>query len=452
MIANSTTFDPDIFNPLFHHIVKYLSDENIRYIYIYGGSSAAKTYSIMQALSLESYRLKYNCYVMRKYSNNIKDTIYSDFKGFNNKLKQKFDDITIIQNEIRSNRNLIRFKGIDDSEKLKGLSGFKKVFLDEITEFVYDDLKQVRKRLRGSTGQQVLLTWNPVSEHHWIKKRVLDLENWYHLPKIIGNNPRTQLSENSFVKINEKKNAILIKTTYLDNWWVVGNPFNPDAGFVDKHVIADFESDKINDENNYRIYALGEWGVPSEGLYFKKDKHWFTYSQLPDIEFYEVFGLDFGGGSSENDEPDGKSKTVFLRVLINKATMSVYVETILYKGHISHADLEKICFDYTGNKLLILADNARRDKIQDMLNSGLNVIGAKTKEGGSNQVVTGYDFMKKYKIFVHENDIAAQTELNNHKEAVNQATKEPTGQPEDKYKDWLDALRYALVNYHLFGW
>lgn len=457
-----------IFNPLFWHISEYLNNPDIRYIYIYGGSSAGKTYSIMQALSIESLMFGYNCFVMRKYSSTIKDSIYSDFKGFNNSLKKHFNDIVIIQNEIRSNNNLIRFRGVDDSEKLKGISGFTKVFMDEIPEFNYDDFKQVRKRLRGRKNQQIILTWNPISIHHWIKKQVIDTNVWHDLPNEIKGIPNSKLSKNSFVKINKEGNSILIKTTYLDNFWVVGHKTG--GGFHDKHVIADFEFDKKNDLDSYKIYALGEWGEPFKGLIFNYKKHWFKYSELPDFDFYETYGLDFGGGGVNEkrivypepykfDDADGTSTTVLVRLMINKASMSVYVKLLLYKAYISPEDLSIACQKYTTTKdgqyikkKNILADNARADKIRDLINDKLNVIGAKTKEGGSSKVITGIDIVKKYKIYFHKDDLPAHMDGNNYKWEVSKSTGELTGNPEKKYENVWDSIRYALVNFDLYNW
>lgn len=460
--------DKPIFNPLFWHLLVYLNDPAIRYIFLRGGSSAAKTYSVMQALSTESIRVGYNVMAMRKFATSIKDSIYSDFKGFNSVLSKIFHDLTIIQNEIRSKRNLIRFKGLDDPEKIKGISNFTKVFLDEITEYNIDDLKQVRKRLRGLKNQQIIACWNPISKHHWINKKWESTYVWKDLPKEIEGYPESKLSENAFVKINKEGNAILIKTTYLDNYWVVGHPSG--GGFLDKHTIADFEFDKENDENNYNIYALGEYGEPSEGLIFQRHKNWFVYSELPDYDFYETYGLDFGGGGVEDkrktypeiykfDEPDGSSTTVLVKLLINKASMSVYVKLLLYKAYISPSELSIVCKEKTITKdekgylvkKNILADNARPDKIRDLLNDGINCIGAKTKEGGSNQVKDGLDIVKKYKIFIHEDDIPAHIEFSNFKWDVNREG-ELTGNVQDKFKDFADAVRYALVNYDLYSW
>jgi PBSX family phage terminase large subunit len=456
-----------IFNPLYWHLSEYLNNPKIRFIFVYGGSSAAKTYSIMQVLSIENKLFSYNVYAMRKVGSTIKDSIYTDFKSFNEKLNRKSNNITIIQNEIRTEKSKIRFSGIDDPEKLKGIADFTKVYADEITEFSLEDFKQIKKRLRGKPGQQIICSWNPISKNHWIKKKVLDLESWIDLPLEIEGNPKSKLNENSNVWINSTGNSILIKTTYLDNYWIVGH--NSGGGFRDNHVISDFEHDKIYDEESYKIYALAEWGDPVEGLIFIYKKNWFQYSELPDIDLYETYGLDFGGGGVNEkrkcypelqvfDEPDGSSTTVLVRLLINKSSMSCYIKLLLYKAYISPDDLSKVCKEYCiesdGNyikKKNILADNARADKIRDLLNDGLSVIGAKTKEGSSNKVTSGIDIMKKYKIFIHKDDIPAIVEANNFRWDVT-ANGELTGNVADKFKDFWDAVRYALVNYELYQW
>lgn len=465
-----------IFNPLFWHLSKWINDPDIRYIYLPGGSSAGKTYTVSQLLSIESYVNQYNCYVMRKFGVTIKDSIYSDFKAFNNSLYEQsnsrlgglFSDICIIAGEIRSSRNLIRFKGLDQSEKLKGISSFTKVVMDEIPEFKHQDFKQVRKRLRGRKNQQIIAIWNPIDEGIWIKKKVIDLEPWYDLPNEIEGMSESKLSENSFVKINKKGNSILIKTTHLDNYWVTGHE---KGGFHDKHVIDDFEHDKIHDLNNYNIYALGNYGVSTEGLAFAENTNWTTYTELPDYDFYETYGLDFAGGSSSDDrktfpeyykfdEADGSTTTVLVRLMINKSSMSCYHKLLVYKEYIDPNDLAEACRDATIStdekgtvtKKHILADNARGDKITDLLMSGLSVIGAKTAEGGSSQVKTGVDIMKKYKHYLHVDDVPAITSFRNHKKETSKVTGLFTGNYEEAYKDYIDAVRYALVFYDLFGW
>ena len=50
------------------------------------------------------------------------------------------------------------------------------MFCEEISEFDESDLKQIRKRLRGRKGQKIVALFNPISEDHWIKKKIFDTE------------------------------------------------------------------------------------------------------------------------------------------------------------------------------------------------------------------------------------------------------------------------------------
>jgi hypothetical protein len=162
---------------------------------------------------------------------------------------------------------------LDDSEKIKGITNFKRVILEEISQFDEVDLKQIRKRLRGRKGQQIVGIFNPISEDHWIKVNVFDKEaliekdtGFFH--EDAGDNiPITGLW------VNSKQNTVVMKTNYLDNIFIVGKWRNGRlvGGFVDQHTIDDFEKDKIDDFNYYQVYGLGNWGRLRTGGEFWKD-------------------------------------------------------------------------------------------------------------------------------------------------------------------------------------
>ena len=208
--------------------------------------------------------------VLRKYAVDIKDSIYSDFTGV---IKDwgLTDYFVIQQNYIMCNLtgSYIRFRGLDDSEKIKGLANFKRVILEEISQFEETDLKQIRKRLRGKAGQQIIGIFNPISEEHWIKTKIFDLETLIEVESDIAQ-----------IQVNEKGNMIIMRTNYLDNKYIVGDwAVNSDGnliqigGFLDQHTIDDFEKDKENDYEYYRIYGLGFWGkLRTGGEFWKKFK------------------------------------------------------------------------------------------------------------------------------------------------------------------------------------
>ena len=128
--------------------------------------------------------------------------------------------------------NQIIFRGVNDDkqrEKLKSIT-FKRgkltdIWIEEATELTQSDFEILDDRLRGvlPEGQfyQMRLTFNPVSAHHWIKKRFYD----YTDPDCF-----THLS------------------TYKDN------------RFIDAAYHKRMEKRREVDPEGYKIYALGEWG------------------------------------------------------------------------------------------------------------------------------------------------------------------------------------------------
>lgn len=277
-------FNTKLFNPLYWHLRKYMADESIRYIFVYGGSSAAKTYSLVQAVTVDTFEERDRYIVLRKFGSDIEESIYSDFTGIIDRWKTG-KLFRCIKNKINNiSGGYIRFRGLDDSEKIKGIARFKRVIMEEMTQFAHEDFKQIRKRLRGRPGQQIIGLWNPVSEEHWIKKEFIDKQTWNEQPKFVEGRKYSQLADESFVWMNEEKNAVLIRTTYKDNYWIVGHPDNPKIGFRDEHVLADFENDKKFDYPYYRVYALGEWGKLDSGA-----------------EFYKAFNPTYNVGHTEYD-------------------------------------------------------------------------------------------------------------------------------------------------------
>lgn len=259
-------FEEGLFNEIYKEIDLAFCNNDVRFLFIYGGSSSSKTFSYVQrtiVFMLEGE--DNNSLIFRKYSTDIQGSIFEDFKRIISDwgLGEYF---TIQRHyiECKLTGSYVRFKGLDDSEKIKGLSGIKKICLEEFSQFDPEDFKQVRKRLRGLEGQQVIGIFNPVSEMSFIKTEIFDKENLTDLPSNIQQK-----------QINETGDMVILRTCYLDNIWIVGD--GQGGGFIDKHAIADFERDKLNDINYYNIYALGQWGKLRTGgeflKQFKTEKH-----------------------------------------------------------------------------------------------------------------------------------------------------------------------------------
>ncbi len=248
--------NPKLFNPIYFHLEESFANPKIRYIWLYGGSSASKTFSVVQLTIKEMMAQEnYNSLVLRKYHVDIKDSIYADFKNIIT--NWNLGEFFIVQQDYikcKITGSYVRFRGLDDSEKVKGISGFKKIVMEEISQFEEEDYKQLRKRLRGMANQQIIGIFNPISGEHWIKTSIFDLEELTETK-----------SDVTGQWLSREENTVIFKVNYTDNKYIVG-PY-----YTDQHVIDDFEKDKINDYNYYKIYGLGDWGKLRKGGEFWKD-------------------------------------------------------------------------------------------------------------------------------------------------------------------------------------
>lgn len=303
MIVNYKKLNPNGF-----YLLKYLQDATLRFIILYGGSSSGKSYSVAQTILIQTLQDDENTLVMRKVGASIQKTIYEDYKvaakglGIDHLFKFQQNTIKCLYNGAK-----IDFSGLDDPEKIKGISNYKRVHLEELSEFDEPDLKQIRKRLRGKVGQQIICTFNPVSETCWIKKKLFDTEKWHDVSmtvEIAGKALPEELTKVKSIRMNSTKSIlnprtrqieehapdmVVIQSTYLNNFWVVGSPDGA-YGYYDEQCIADFEKDRLNDPDYYNVYALGEWGVIRTGSEFfgsfHRGRHSGEHPYIPDLPIH----------------------------------------------------------------------------------------------------------------------------------------------------------------------
>lgn len=201
--------------------------DNTRYLHFYGGSGSGKSVFVAQKVILESFKTTHDFLVIRKVERTIKESVYKLIKQIITqwKLQDYFDFTTSpasITNKVTGSRFV--FSGLDDPEKIKSIVDIQKIWIEEATELTRDDLNELDRRLRGLKNHQIIFSYNPIDESHWLK---IDFHN----------------EENEKIKI--------LKTTYLDN------------KFLDVEYKETFDRLKKVDENQWRVYALGEWGVQS---------------------------------------------------------------------------------------------------------------------------------------------------------------------------------------------
>ena len=204
------------------------------YNILWGGAGSGKSQTMIQMFIAEICNHKENqgqtYFVIRKVAATIRNSVFADFK---NKVADwgLYGLITIKHGylEIHSGTNRIVFLGCDDPEKLKSLSQAKAIWIEEATELSLEDFTQITLRLRGKAKhpKRFYLTFNPVSDSHWIKERFFDKP-----PEV------------------EKNQILRLHGTYLDA-----------LSFLDAEYPRRMEALKDVDRTYYEVYALGHWGV-----------------------------------------------------------------------------------------------------------------------------------------------------------------------------------------------
>lgn len=209
-----------------------------RYLALKGGAGAGKSVFIAQKIihritSEEGHRIL----IIRKVRATLRSSCYQLIKDILES-ENLLSRIEINKSELRFtdriNKNEILMCGIDDPEKLKSFTGITSAWIEEATELEEWEFIRVDLLLRGETKnyKQLILSFNPIDERHWIKKRFFD-------------------TIDSDIQI--------FHSTYKDN------------AFIDEAYKKMLEDRLSKDENMYRIYVKGEWGLLKRGGEFYKN-------------------------------------------------------------------------------------------------------------------------------------------------------------------------------------
>ncbi len=281
-------FSYKLFNPLYWHLREAMHNPNIRYIINRGGSSSGKSVSVAQAAAMAVAAGEGSVLVLRKIGATLRNTAIEEFKIQIHRLEMT-PLFRIREYKIGCASGCkIDFTGIDDPEKLKSITGYRWIIIEEATELEYEDFTQIRFRLRGKPGLQIICNFNPVSEDSWIKKEIMDVQGWEEIPahregrirnvrdgevlpavysRITGarrNKGRMLADANTGEMEYYPPDTVEFHTTYRNNFWVVGAP-DGKYGYYDRQTLANYQWYKEHDYNYYRVYALGEWGSIKTG-------------------------------------------------------------------------------------------------------------------------------------------------------------------------------------------
>ncbi len=249
----------DCFLPLFF-------DEH-RYLVLKGGGGSGKSiFAGRKVLERATTEPGHRVLVCRKVAKTLRESCFEQLKS---QAYRFYPDCVDYIPRGKGSDMYIRFKngseilfaGLDDVEKLKSIYDVTMIWIEEASELEEGDFNQLDIRLRTDFPYylQILLSFNPISITHWLKKRFFDRRD-----------PRARVHE----------------STYKDN------------RFLTQEFTKTLEAFKETDEYYSMVYCLGQWGVTGKTVFNAKK----VAARLTEIQNRKPLKQGF---FAYREEPDG---------------------------------------------------------------------------------------------------------------------------------------------------
>jgi phage terminase large subunit len=308
-------------------------------------------------------------------------------------IRDRVDEEKVMLNYYYTNEhgtNWLHFGGLDNPEKVKS-SNFSYIFMEEATDFTFNDYMILKSRLRtpvkDKLRNQMILSFNPIDENHWIKADLVD----------------------------KKGDVEEIHSTYKDN------------PFLDEDYILDLEATKTQNLNFWRIMALGDWGRLENLIYNNWDMDCLVFpSEIPII-----YGVDFGYNAPSVLTKIGYTET------------DVWEEELIYKKHLNNSQFISEIKRNIPNSLRnrpIYCDSAEPDRISELRSAGLNAKPAIKK------VKEGIDLVSRMRVHVLNTSNNIIKEKSSYTWKLGR-DKKPIDEPVEFNDHAQDAERYAIFTH-----
>ena len=229
----------DTFLPLFFDRHRYLILKG-------GGGSGKSVFAGRKVLERATGEEGHRILVCRKVARTLRDSCFAQLRD---QLARHYPDSGAVVHKGDMwigfpNGSEILFAGLDDVEKLKSIYNITGIWIEEASELLEGDFNQLDIRLRTETKyyKQIILSFNPISVTHWLKKRFFDFD----------------------IKDPEARREAIEQTrthesTYKDN------------RFLPEESRKTLEAFRYTDEYYYMVYCLGQWGVTGRTVFCGKE-------------------------------------------------------------------------------------------------------------------------------------------------------------------------------------
>jgi phage terminase large subunit len=375
------------------------------------GSKKSKTSALCYIHDILKYPWA-NLLVVRRFSNTNKQSTYTDFKWAANRLKVahlfKFNE-SMPEITVKATGQKILFRGLDDELKITSITVDVGILSWVWVEEAYQIENQSKfdtlvESIRGVYDapdfyKQITVTFNPWSEHSWLKSAFFDSGTCY-------------------------RDVFSDTTTFRDNEWLDDQ---------DRQRYLDLYR---TNPRRAMVVCDGDWGI-AEGLVFEgcyEARDFSIEAKKKEIGL-TIHGMDFGF----TNDPTTLPSAVF-----DEKNQELWIYDELYQTGLLITDIIKEVEQRELMKAVIRADNASPQMIAELKNRGVRRIEASKK--GKDSVEHGIAYMQGLKIYIHPSCVKTLEEFNTY---VYQQDK--TGKwlnkPIDASNHIIDALRYALEPY-----
>jgi phage terminase large subunit len=423
---------PRIMNKAFYPYL--FSDANV--LVLWGSGSSGKSWTAAQKLVYrliaESQQVIHHFVILRKFEPSleksawrlINDTI--DAWGVRDRFDMRKKPMSLT---FKDNGAKFVFTGLDNPEKIKSIENVTGIWMEECTEFDYEDFMQLLVRLRGkcSTYLQLIASFNPVDKMKWT------YNEWYRKEEF------TYSKIDRIPVEDEKGNKVIYeyRTDVMHSNYKM-NRFLPIA------QRAQLEQLILKDQSFYIIYALGDYADIRNKIYTNIKK----IEDIPvkDEWEFEYAGLDFG-----THDP-------MALLDIYQDGFDIYFKQIYYQPGKTLVELKAYLTEigYSTSKI-IYCDSASPDKIatlrdeeityKDVKLKGFNAVGA-IKGHGS--IKAGIDYLKSFTLHIRAEDIETWNDFYMYKwkeDRNGNSIEEPVG----KFDHACDAARYGVHGNYRIG-
>lgn len=350
----------------------------------------------------------HNYLVCRQQANSVSKSVLNELiKSIDRLGVRELWDIVPSQSVMTcANGYQILFSGLDDVEKIKSITPrlgvITDIWIEEATETGPDDIKQLRKRLRGRAAyagqtirKRIILTFNPIFKTHWIYRDFFMPVDWTD-------------DQASYIDDDIR----ILKTTHIDNQFLDD----------DDHRSLENESDPYW----HAVYTLGNWGTLGDAIL----RNW----RAEDLSGFAGHnfrnGLDFGYSSDP---------AAFVRVHYDQRNKRIYVIAGWSDTGMTNPAIADRLKPYI-NSEVVFCDSAEPKSIQELKDNGID---ARPVKKGANSILYSIQWLQQHEIIVDAKIQGMINEL-----STWQWKKDKNGEslpiPVDKNNHYIDALRYAM--------